>query len=92
MKLEIARFLKDREQLLNYLAQQNVVPVKAPPWAEHQFELRRNEKTRRGQIGQHFVSKGLTPLVVELLGVRDEKSCKEVREQVKRVRKSLGSK
>jgi len=62
MKLEIARFLKDREQLLSYLAQQNVAPVKAPPWAEHEFELRRNEKTRRGQIGQHVISKGLTPL------------------------------
>lgn len=89
MKLEMARFLKDREQLLNYLAQQNVVPVKAPPWAEHEFELRRNEKTKKGQIGQHLISKGLTPFVMELLGVRDEKSCKEVRERVKRLRKSL---
>ncbi len=90
MKLEMARLLRDPEWLLAYLARQNVVPVKAPPWSENQFELRRNEKTRRGQVGRHFVSRGLTPIVMEVLGVRDEESCREVRERIKRIRRSLG--
>jgi hypothetical protein len=90
MKIEIARFLKDREQLLNYLARENIVPVKAPPWADHPFELRRREKTIRGQIGQHLVSQKTTPVVMEVLGVRDERSCKEVRERIKQLRKTFG--
>lgn len=88
MKLEIARFLKDREQLLNYLARENIVPVKAPPWADHPFELRRREKMIRGQIGQHLVGQETTPVVMEVLDVRDERSCKEVRERIKRLRKT----
>ena len=48
MRLEMARFLKDREQMLHYLAQENVVPVKSPSWADHPFELRRNEKAKKG--------------------------------------------
>ena len=90
MKLEMARLLKNREQMLHYLAQQNVVPVKAPPWAEHPFELRRNEKTRRKQPGQHIVAPKTTPVVMEALGVRDERSCKEVRERIERLRKTYG--
>ena len=90
MKLEIARFLRDREQLLNYLARENIVPVKAPPWAEHPFELRRSEKTIRGQIGQHLVGQKTTPVVMEVLGVRDERSCKEVRERIKQLQKTFG--
>lgn len=89
MKLEIGRFLRNRELLLNYLAQENIVPVKAPPWAEYPFELRRREKTIRGQIGQHLVGQKTTPVVMEVLGVRDEKSCKEVREHIKRLRKTF---
>jgi hypothetical protein len=92
LKLEMGRFLKDREQMLHYLAQENVVPVKAPPWADHPFELRRNEKSKRGQIGQHIVGKETTPLVMECLGIRDENSCREVRERIKRLRKSFGYK
>ena len=84
----MARFLKDRDQMLHYLAQENVVPVKAPPWADYPFELRRNEKVKRGQIGQHLVSKGTMPMVLELLGVRNETSCREVRELIKRLRKT----
>ena len=90
MKLEIARFLKDREQMLRYLAEANIFPVKAPPWASHPFELRRNEKTKRGQVGQHVVGIETAPLIMECIGVRDEKSCKEIREHIKRLRKSLG--
>jgi len=89
MKFEM---FKDKEQMLRYLAQENVVPVKAPPWADHPFELRRNEKVKRGQIGRHMLGKQTTPLIIELLGVRDEKSCKEVRERIKGLRKSLGYK
>jgi hypothetical protein len=92
MELEIGRFLKDRQQMLNYLAQQNVVPVKAPPWADHPFELRRNEKTKRGQPGQHIAGKETTAFLIECLGIRDERSCKEVRERIKRLRRSLGYK
>lgn len=88
MRLEMARFLKHREQMLHYLARENVVPVKAPPWADYPFELRRNEKVKRGQIGQHLVGKETTPLVLELLGVRDETSCREVRELIKRLQKT----
>lgn len=88
MKLEMARFLKNNEQMLHYLAQMNVVPVKAPQWADHPFELRRNEKVKRGQPGQHLVGKETTPLVMELLGVQDEKSCREVRECIKRLRQT----
>ncbi len=90
MKLQMARFLSDREQMLHYLAQESVVPVKAPPWADYPFELRRYEKAERGQIGQHLIGKETTPLVIECLGIRDEKSCKEVREHIKRLRKSIG--
>jgi hypothetical protein len=92
MRLEIARFLKDREQMLHYLAQQNVVPVKSPPWADCPFELRRNEKFKRGQVGQHLVSKGMAPLLMEILGVRDETSCRGIREVIKRLRKTYGYK
>lgn len=92
MRLEIARFLKDREQMLHYLAQQNVVPVKSPPWADYPFELRRNERVKRGQIGQHLVSQGMTPLVMEILGVRNETSCRGVREAIKCLRKTYGYK
>lgn len=90
MKLEIARFLGNKEQLLHYLAQENIVPVKSPPWADHPFELRRNEKAKKGQLGQHLVGKETTPLVTEVLGVRDERSCKEIREHIKRLRKTYG--
>ena len=88
MKLEMARFLKDREQMLHYLAGENVVPVNAPPWAEYPFSLRRNEKVKKGQIGRRTVSRGIIPLVMELLGVRDETSCRDVRELIKRLRKT----
>lgn len=89
MKLEMARFLKNKEQMLYYLARENVVPVKSPPWADHPFELRRNQKMKRGQIGQHLVGKEIIPLVMELLGVKDERSCREVRERIKHIRQQL---
>lgn len=88
MQIEIARFLKEREKLLNYLARENIVPVKAPPWADYPFELRRREKTIRGQIGQHLVGQKTMPAVMEVLGVQDERSCREVRERIKNLRKA----
>lgn len=90
MKLEMARFLKNREQMLYYLARENVVPVKAPPWAKYQFELRRNDKTKTGDPGRHITGRETTPDVIESLGIHDERSCKEVREYIKRLRKSIG--
>lgn len=92
MKLEMGRFVKDREQMLYYLARENIVPVKAPPWADHPFELRRNEKTKRGQIGRHVAGTETTPFVMDILGIHDERSCKEVREHIKQIRKALGYK
>lgn len=77
---------RDREGILHYLAKENVVPVKAPSWADYSFELRRNEKTLRGQTGKHFISKEMTQLVLDFLGVRDEQSCKAVRDQIKWIR------
>ena len=92
MKLETARFLKDREQTLtlHYLARQNIVPVKAPLWADHPFELRRNERGKRGQIGQHVEGKETTAFIInDVLCIRDESSCKEVRECIKHIRQSM---
>lgn len=88
MKLEAARYLKNKEQMLSYLAQENVIPVKAPPWAGHPFELRRNERAKRRQPGQHMLGKETTALIIELLGIRDDRTCKQVREQIKRQRKN----
>lgn len=92
MIVEIEKLCGDREQLLHQLARENIVPVKAPEWAHHPFELRRNEKTKRGQIGQHLFSTGVTSLVIEYLGITDEQSCKAVRERIKRLRKNFGYK
>ncbi|GAG78494.1 unnamed protein product [marine sediment metagenome] len=87
MRLDMARFLKDKEQLVNYFARENIVPVKAPPWAKPRFELRRNTK----QPG-HLVSSNMLPVVLEALGVQDERSCKDVREHIKHLRKVYGYK
>lgn len=89
MKIEIARYAKDPEQILFYLARMNVVPVKAPPWADHPFELRRNEKTKMGLLGHHMVGKETTPIIIELLGIHDEKSCDAVRKRINKIRKSM---
>ena len=87
MKLDMARFLKDKEQLVNYCARENIVPVKAPPWAQSRFELRRNKKQPGRLVGSNTL-----PVVLEALGVRDERSCKDVREHIKRLRKVYGYK
>jgi hypothetical protein len=84
----MARFLKDPEELLHYLARENIVPVKAPEWADHPFELRRNEKSKRDPGGR-LAGKETTALVLEILGVHDEKSCKATREQIKHLRRSM---
>jgi len=89
MKLEMARFLKSREQTLYYLAHENIVPVKSPPWAEHPFGLRRNEKTKRGQIGQHLLGTKTTPLIMELLGIHDERSCRQVRQHIRLIQQEV---
>lgn len=91
MKLETARFLKDREQtlMLHYLARENIVPVKAPLWADHPFELRRNERRKRDQIGQHVAGKETTAFIINILCIHDESSCKEVRECIKHIRQSM---
>jgi len=86
MKLDMAGFLKNKEHLLNYLAQENIVPVKAPFWADCPFELRRNEKTLKGQVGQHITGQKTTPVILDILGVHDERSCKEVRGYIKHLR------
>jgi len=88
MKLEMARFLKDEKQLLYYLAQVNVVPVRSPPWAEYPFELRRNQKMKTERIA----SPAMTSHIMEFLGIRDKRSCEEVRERIKSIRRQLGCK
>ena len=87
MRLDIARYLKNKEQMLHYLAQENVMSMKAPPWADHRFESRRNEKAKHGQIGQHLLGKETTALIIELLGIRDDRTCKELREDIQRERR-----
>jgi len=81
VELEFGRFLKDRQQMLYYLARQNIVPKKAPSWAGHPFMLR-----------PRIAGKETTALIIECLGIHDERSCKEVREHIKRLRRSLGYK
>ena len=92
MKIEMARYAKDPEQMLSYLARMNVVPVKAPSWADHPFELRRNEKTKMGLLGHHLVGRETTPIVIQLLGIHDKKSCDAVRNRIREIRKSMGYK
>ena len=92
MELNMGKCMKNREMMLRYLASENVVPVKAPPWAKHPFELRRNEKTKKLQVGRHMVGTETTPEVLGLLGVSDYQSCKAVREHMKKIRKSMGFK
>jgi len=83
---------RDRQGVLLSLARENIVPVKAPPWARYPFELRRNGKTKKGDIGR-LISPGAADLILkEKLGVRDDESCREVRELIKRLRKSYGYK
>jgi hypothetical protein len=72
----------NRNEWLEYLAKENIVPVIAPDWAKYPFELRRNEKTIKRQIGRHFIGKETTPQIIQLLGVSDEKSCKDIREYI----------
>ena len=104
MELEMARHIKDRNEMLRFLASKNVVPVKAPPWADHPFELRRNDKTKRRNIykargqsvpnyymGSHIATKGTIQIVLDLLGVHDESSCKQVRERIKHIRRTMGN-
>lgn len=92
MELDLIQLIKDqnREGILHYLAEENIVPVKAPPWADYPFELRRNDKSLKGQVGKHFVGKETTQFILELLGVRDEQSCKVVRDQIKWIRQHFG--
>lgn len=92
MKLDMVRFLRDKECLLDYLAQENIVPVKAPSWADYPFELRRNKKSLKGQIGRHVTGQKTTPTILNVLGVHDERSCKEVREYIKHTRQIKGYK
>ena len=87
MRLEMDRFLKDKEQLVNYFAQENIVPVKSPPWAEYPFELRRNEKTKRGQIGRQLLGTKTTPLIMEFLDIHDEQSCRRVRQHIRLIQR-----
>ncbi|MCD6297294.1 MAG: hypothetical protein J7M30_09080 [Deltaproteobacteria bacterium] len=91
MELEIARFLGNKDLLLNYFAQKSIVPVKSPPWADHPFGLRRNKKVKNREIGR-LAGKKTMLLIMQALGIRDERSCKEVREHIKRLRKSYGYK
>jgi len=63
MKLQKARFLDDPQGVLDYLARENIVPVKSPPWAKHPFMLRRNEKTKNRP------SRTMTPLIMEALSI-----------------------
>lgn len=86
----MARFPEDREQMLHYLARENIVPVNAPPWAAHPFDLRRNEKGKRGQVGQHVCGRETTALIIDGLCIRDDSSCKEVREHIKHIRQLMG--
>jgi hypothetical protein len=89
MELDIARFLNDKDSLLRYLARENIVPVKASEWSKYEYILRRNEKTEKRQIGTHFDGTETTASIIKALGVYDDKTCKQVGEQIKALRKSL---
>lgn len=80
-----------RQEVLLSLARGNIVPVKAPPWARYPFALRRNDKTKKGERGR-LIGSGAADLILKELGVRDEESCRESRERIKRLRKSYGYK
>ena len=88
MQLNMANFLRDPNRLIEYMARENIVPVKAPPWADYEFELRRNEKTLRNLPGRHLQGKETSQWVLRRLGVTDEESCKQVREQIKRLHRT----
>lgn len=92
MKIEMAGFFADIEQLLHFLARENTVPVKAPPWADHPFLLRRNAKKERNLPGRHMIGKETTPVIIERLGIHDNQSCERVRERIKQIRHCLGYK
>ena len=67
MELEIARFLGNKDLLLNYFAQKSIVPVKSPPWADHPFGLRRNKKVKNREIGR-LAGKKTMLLIMQALG------------------------
>ena len=83
MRIDMAGILNNKEQMLHCLARENVVPVKAPSWSKYPFELRN---------GRHMFSQGLIPKVMELLGVHDQESCKEIRNRIKLIRQAAGYK
>lgn len=89
MNLNMANYMSDPQRLTGYMARENIVPVKAPPWAKHEFELRRNDKSARNLPGRHLLGKETAQVVLERLGVSDEASCREAREEIKRVRRQL---
>ena len=81
---------EDRDWWIMRFAQEDMVPVKAPPWSKYPFELRRNQKTANRQPGRHYAGRETTPDILKFLGVHDEESCRRVREQIKRRRQELG--
>jgi len=85
MELRMARFLNDREGMLDYLARANIVPVLTDPGAKQcSFELRRD------QGKEPAVSPAMAARIINALGVIDENSCKGVGERIKDVRQSRG--
>ena len=83
------------DQLIRDFAKSNVVPVKAPSWAKHRYELRRNNKAdKAGKYtqGPHAFGREQTAAIIKVLGISDDRSCKAVREHIKRLRTSLGYK
>ena len=80
----------DRDWWIPRFAWEDMVPVKAPPWAKYPFELRRNQKTEKGQPGRHYAGRETTPEILKFLDIHDEESCRRVREQIKRRRRQLG--
>lgn len=90
MKLPLANILNDPEQVLQYLAKENVIPIKTPSWSDYPFVLRRREKARRKQIGQHIFGKETMQVILQVIGVKDTHSCKAVRERIKRIRLKMG--
>lgn len=78
----------ERDALIRYFARENIIPVKAPYWSKYPYILRRVEKRKRGMIGTHLTGNETTAELLKILVIYDDESCRKVREEIKRLRKS----
>jgi len=67
MKLTVGADPRDRNRLIEHLAKENIMPVKAPPWSKYPYTLRRIKKTEGGLIGTHFTGTETTAKLLEIL-------------------------